>query len=90
MLDSDDTHEQNVRERIERDGPEAEIARQADVERLKSHMEAFYEHGSRADIVGLCEAFEALERREFSANDLRRACLIEAILSSHSALTKLI
>jgi len=80
MLDSEDTHEQNVRERIERDGPEAEIGRQADVERLKPHIEAFYEHGSRADVVGLCEAFESLERKEFRVCDLQRACLLEEIV----------
>lgn len=79
MLDSEDTHEQNIRERIERDGLEVEIGRQADVERLKSHMEAFYEHGSRADIRGLCEAFESLERKEFSERKLHRACLLEEI-----------
>jgi hypothetical protein len=86
MLDSEDTHEQNVRERIERDGLEAEIARQADVERLKLHMEAFYEHGSHADIVGLCRAFNSLERKEFNLRDLNRACLIEEILAVYTAL----
>jgi hypothetical protein len=72
MLNSEDTHEQNVQERIERNGPVQEMLRQADVERLKSYMEAFYEHGSRADVVGLCEAFDSLERKEFSASDLNR------------------
>ena len=82
MIDSEDTHEQNVRERIERDGQAAEIGRQADVERLKPHIKAFYEHGSRADIVGLREAFESLERKASRASDLHRACLLEEILAT--------
>jgi hypothetical protein len=81
MFDSDDTHEQNVRERIERDGPVAEVLRRGDVERLRPHIDAFYEHGFRADIRGLCEAFESLDRKEFRECDSHRACLIEEILS---------
>jgi hypothetical protein len=84
MLDLEDTHEQNVRERIERDGVEAEIARQADVERLKPHIETFYEHDSHADVIGLCEAFESLERKKFGVNGLRRAGLIEEIRAATS------
>jgi hypothetical protein len=85
MFDSDRTHEQNVRERIERDGPVAEILRQADMEWLKPRIEAFYEHGSGADASGLRRAFESLERREFKECDLHRARLIEEILSLTAA-----
>jgi len=53
MQDHEDTHLENARERIERDGPVAELLRQAYVERLRSHLEAFYEHGRLADLVGL-------------------------------------
>jgi hypothetical protein len=35
-------------------------------------------------VIGLCEAFESLERKEFGVNDLRRACLIEEIRAATS------
>jgi hypothetical protein len=38
MLDLEDTHKQNVRERIQRNGMAAKIERQAYLEQLKSHM----------------------------------------------------
>ena len=81
MFESEDIHQQNVRCRIERDGLVAEIIRQAYVERLKSHIEAFYEHGSCADVVALCEAFDQLEQKEFTMCDLHKARLIEELLS---------
>jgi len=81
MVSSKNTHLQNVRERIKRDGPVAERVRRDYIDSLKSYIEAFYEHGSFADVTGLCEAFEALECRKFSVHDLHRACLLEEILS---------
>jgi len=83
MHDHEDTHLENVRERIERDGLVAEMRRRATVEHLKSHMDAFYEHGSRADVAALCDAFDSVERRRFDVRDLNRACLIEEILSAY-------
>jgi hypothetical protein len=79
MLDSEDSHQQNVRERIARDGPGAELLRQAYVKELKSHMDAFYEHGSLADVLALCEAFERLDCREYGRSDLHRARLVEEL-----------
>ena len=81
MHEHDDTHLENIRERIARDGPVAETIRQAHVEQLKSHMAAFYEHGSTMDIIALCRAFSSLEQKEFSFGDLYEACLVESVLA---------
>ena len=81
MLDLENTHEQNVRERIERDGVAAEMLRQMYVDRLKSHNEGFYEHGSTVDIIGICQAFDLLKQEGCEAGDVHRALLVEAILA---------
>ncbi len=67
-------------ERASKKMDRSQMLRRADVERLKPHIEA-YEHGFRADIRGLYEAFESLERKEFRECDSHRAYLIEEILS---------
>jgi hypothetical protein len=86
MPDYEDTRLENIRERIQRNGPGAEILRQAYIERLRSHIEAFYEHGSLADLLSLCAAFDALEGEECGADDLHRARLVEKLTAAGGSL----
>jgi hypothetical protein len=54
MLDHEDTHLESMRRRIERHRP-AEMSPEAYVDRLRSRIEAFYEHGSCADLPRVTE-----------------------------------
>lgn len=57
-----ETRQQNSDDRARMSGPGAELLRRVQVAHLRDHMEAFYEHGSLADVVALCAAFELMER----------------------------
>jgi hypothetical protein len=46
----DETRVQNATERVSRIGPAAEALRRIHVQRLRSHLDAFYEHGTLADV----------------------------------------
>jgi hypothetical protein len=63
LEDDGETRVQNATERVSRIGLGAEALRRIHVQRLKSHLDAFYEHGSLADILLLSAAFEEAERR---------------------------
>jgi hypothetical protein len=56
------------------------------VEQLKSHMEAFYEHGTLPDLLLLCTAFDRVEhqRHDWSTE---RAWLIDALLTDLQSLS---
>jgi len=79
LKDEDESSAQTALARVARIGPAAETLRRMSIERLKGHMEAFYEHGTLPDILLLCDAFDAAdcERNRWS---LERAWLIESIL----------
>jgi hypothetical protein len=53
---------ENATERVSRIGPGAEALRRIHVQRLRSHMDAFYEHGSVADVLLLSTVFDEAER----------------------------
>ena len=72
---------QNATERVSRTGPGAEALRRIHIQRLRSHLDAFYEHGSLADILLLSAAFEEAERRYRAAQMWDRACLVESLLT---------
>jgi hypothetical protein len=76
----DSAEKQNTDARVARIGPAAEKIRRVGIERLRSHMDAFYEHGSVADVFLLCAGFEEAERtrRTYSPE---RADLVEALMS---------
>jgi hypothetical protein len=80
MLCQADTHLQNARERVEQNGNGAELLRQMYLNQLKSYHAAFYEHGSFADVVAICMAFDHLERQGWNVRAPCRASLIESIL----------
>jgi hypothetical protein len=64
-------------------------SRQADIEQLKSPIDAFYEHGSRADIVGLCQAFAYLLNRcdiLLKRQDIQMKRLLFAVLALSSVM----
>jgi hypothetical protein len=76
-----EAHRQNADERIRTLGPGFEIIRTAYVARLKEHVPAFYEHGSLADLVALCEAFEEWSKAPSQlAVKCERAVLVESLL----------
>jgi hypothetical protein len=56
-----DTHRENVEERVRKFGKAFEALRQSYVTRLRGHFDSLYEHGSLADLVALCMAFEEWE-----------------------------
>lgn len=76
------TERENAEERIRVFGPGLELLRRCCVEQLQAHMDAFYEHGSAADLFALCLAFDRLERtsEQGSAGTQNEASLIESIL----------
>jgi hypothetical protein len=59
-----DTQRENTEERIQKAGPGFELLRKAYVAELRAHVDAFYEHGSTADIFALCGAFNLKEGRQ--------------------------
>ncbi len=70
---------ENAQARIDESGPGAELLRRMYVGRLQSYMEAFYQHGSFADVVALCRALELSE--ENCANGTKHeAPVLEALL----------
>ena len=79
-----ETRAENTEERVRFSGPGAELLRGVHVEHLRAHMEVLYEHGSTADILALCAAFDLLERgwRERSECERTQATLIEAVLAT--------
>ena len=76
-----ETRIQNATERVLRIGPGAEALRRIHVQRLRSHMDAFYEHGSLADILLLSTAFDEAERAYRAEQTRDRACLVECLLT---------
>lgn len=72
---------ENATERVSRIGPGAEALRRIHVQRLRSHMDAFYEHGSLADVLLLSAAFDEAERSYRSGQMRDRACLVESLLT---------
>ena len=79
-----ETRRENVGERVQFGGPGLELFRRVHVEHLRAHMEVFYEHGSTADVLALCAAFELLQRgwREPSSCERSQAALVEAFLAT--------
>jgi hypothetical protein len=75
---------ENAQERIKHGGPGLELLRRVYVERLRSHMEAFYEHASAGDVFALCAAFDLSERarREKAICARDHAALVEAFLAT--------
>ena len=59
---SEETRRENADERRQFAGAGLELLRRALVERLRMHMEIFYEHGSIGDVSALCAAFDLLDR----------------------------
>jgi len=72
---------QNATERVSRIGPGAEALRRIHVQRLRCHMDAFYEHGSLADVLLLSAAFDEGERSYLGEEMRDRACLVESLLT---------
>ncbi len=68
---------ENTEHRIQHEGPGSELLRRIYVEHLRSHMEAFYEHGSLADVVALSQALELSEQTSCTS---RQAPVVEAFL----------
>jgi hypothetical protein len=82
VLENDDeTRLQNATERVSRIGPGAEALRRIHVQRLRSHLDAFYEHGALADVVLLSAAFDEAERSCRGRQMRDRACLVESLLT---------
>lgn len=82
VLENDDeTRVQNATERVSRIGPGAEALRRIHVQRLRSHLDAFYEHGTLADVLLLSAAFDDAERSYRGRQMRERACLIESLLT---------
>ena len=82
LENEDETHVQNATERISRIGPGAETLRRIHLQRLRSHLDAFYEHGTLADVLLLSAAFDEAERSCRGLPPMRdRACLIESLLT---------
>jgi hypothetical protein len=81
LENDDETRLQNATERVSRIGDGAEALRRIHVQRLRSHLDAFYEHGSLADILLLSAAFEEAERGYRAAQMWDRACLVESLLT---------
>jgi hypothetical protein len=77
--EEDESPAQNIMARIARTGPAAEMFRRMNIERLKGHMDAFYEHGTLPDIMLLCAAFDAAER-ECKLWSPERAWLVDSLL----------
>ena len=82
VLENDDeTRVQNATERVSRIGPSAEALRRIHVQRLRSHLDAFYEHASLADILLLSTAFDQAELAYRAEQTRDRACLVESLLT---------
>jgi hypothetical protein len=79
--DEDQTRVQNTTERVSRIGRGAETLRRIHVQRLRSHLDAFYEHGTLADVLLLSAAFDEAERSYRSLQTRDRACLVESLLT---------
>jgi hypothetical protein len=80
LEDDGETRVQNATERVSRIGPSAEALRRIHVQRLRSHLDAFYEHGTLTDVLLLSAAFDEAER-DYRAEQMRdRACLVESLL----------
>lgn len=73
----------NAEDRIQYGGPGLELIRRAYVDRCRDHMDAFWDHGSLADIVALCAAFDLIDRdrHQRCENESSRGALIEALLA---------
>jgi hypothetical protein len=86
MTDCDrETQLQNTASRIDEIGPGAEVVRRIHVDLLRTYMDAFYEHDALADILWLCVAFDAMERKYCGSASTDRARLVEAILGIWSS-----
>jgi hypothetical protein len=77
MLDDIETERENAQWRISENGLGAELVRKRTLDKLKSHIDAFYAHASLADLVAL---EEALELREDVQAPSESATLVEAFL----------
>lgn len=79
-----ETKRENSDQRVTFGGPGLELLRRVQVQHLRAYMDAFYEHGSAADICALCAAFELLERgwREKAHCDHSQAAVLEALLAA--------
>ena len=77
------TRRENAEERVRLGGPGLELLRRVHIERLRGHMEAFYEHGTVADVLAFCAAFDLRERgwREQAGCKCSQASLLEALLA---------
>lgn len=60
-------------------GPGAAALRRMAVDRLKSHIEAFYEYGTLPDLLLLCAAFDHIEHERLNWSP-ERAWLVDALL----------
>lgn len=78
--EEDESPAPNTMARIARTGSAAEMLRRMNIERLKGHMDAFYEHGALPDILLLCAAFDAAER-ECDLWSPERAWLVDSLLT---------
>jgi hypothetical protein len=76
-----ETRVQNATKRVSRIGPGAEALRRIHVQRLGSHLDAFYEHGTLADVLLLSAAFDEAERSYRGLQLRDRACLVESFLT---------
>lgn len=61
-------------------GPAAEALRRMTINQLRSHMEAFYEHGTLPDLLLLCAAFDCVERKRLDWSP-ERAWLVDSLLT---------
>jgi hypothetical protein len=60
-------------------GTAAAALRQVTIDQLKTHMAAFYEHGTLPDLVMLCAAFDRVERERLDWSP-ERAWLVDTLL----------
>ena len=81
LADEDETRVQNATERVSRIGPAAEALRRIHIQRLRSHLDAFYEHATLADVLLLSAAFEEAERSYRGRRMSDRAFLVESLLT---------
>ena len=63
--------------------------RQINIDQLKDHMEAFYEHGTLPDLVMLCAAFDRIERERLDWSP-ERAWLVDTLLMMCNRLNSLL
>jgi hypothetical protein len=72
---------ENITERVSRTGPDAEALRRIYVQRLRDHMDAFYEHGTLVDVLLLSAAFDEAER-SYRVEQMRdQTCLVDSLLT---------